>query len=153
MQEKLFTLAKAGADADKLIAALKELEKDLTSEEKKELAKVSEIANAQLKALAGPWLRYFLNFDPRPTLEKVKCPVLALVGEKDLQVPPKENLAGIESALKSGGNKDFTVKELPGLNHLFQPSKTGLPSEYGKIEETFSPAALEVIREWIAKRK
>jgi fermentation-respiration switch protein FrsA (DUF1100 family) len=153
VQKKLFGLAREGADADKLTAAFKELEKDLTEAEKKELAKSGELAAAQIKGLAGPWFRFFLQYDPRPTLEKVKCPVLAINGEKDLQVPPKENLSAIESALKSVGNPDVTVKELPGLNHLFQPSKTGLPSEYGKIEETFSPKALDVISEWIAKRK
>lgn len=80
---------------------------------------------------------------------KVKCPVLAINGEKDLQVPPKENLTAIEQALKAGGNKDYTVKELPGLNHLFQTSSTGSPMEYSKIEETISPAALTIIGDWI----
>jgi uncharacterized protein len=153
LQKKLFTLAKDGADADKLKAALKEIEKDLTDTEKKELAKSGDLAAAQVKSLARPWFRFFLGYDPRPTLQKVKCPVLALNGEKDLQVPPKENLAEIEKALNAGGNTDVTVKELPGLNHLFQSSKTGLPGDYGKIEESFSPKALEVISEWIAKRK
>ena len=58
----------------------------------------------------------------------------------------------IEKALKAGGNKDFTVKELPGLNHLFQTCKTGAVSEYGKIEETLAPAVLEMVAEWILKR-
>ena len=83
----------------------------------------------------------------------MKCPVLAINGEKDLQVPPKENLEAIDKALKDGGNKDVTIKELPGLNHLFQPCKSGLPSEYGKIETTFAPEALELIGDWIRKRK
>ena len=91
-------------------------------------------------------------FDPRPTLGKVRCPVLALNGEKDLQVAPKVNLAAIEKAIRAGGNADVTVKELPGLNHLFQPAKTGLPDEYGKIETTFAPTVLEMIADWIAKR-
>ena len=145
--------AMAGADAEKLKAVVAELEKGLTEEEKKELAKVREVADAQVTALASPWFRFFLKHDPQPTLEKVRVPVLALIGEKDLQVPAKENLAAIESALKAGGNPDVTVAELPGLNHLFQSSKTGLPSEYGKIEETFAPAALDRIAEWVLKRK
>ena len=74
--------------------------------------------------------RYFLTYDPRPMLRKVKCPVLAINGEKDLQVPPKENLAAIASALNDGGNTHATVKELPGLNHLFQTCTTGALSEY-----------------------
>jgi pimeloyl-ACP methyl ester carboxylesterase len=153
LQAKLLTLAKAGADEKKLEEAMKDLEKDLTDEEKKELKKSGDAAMAQVKQLAGPWFRYFLTYDPRPTLRKVKCPVLAINGENDLQVPCKENLQEIEKALKAGGNADFAVQELPGLNHLFQTSKSGLPSEYGKIEETFAPAALKVITEWILKQR
>jgi fermentation-respiration switch protein FrsA (DUF1100 family) len=75
--------------------------------------------------------------------------VLAINGEKDLQVPPKEDLAAIKKALKKGGNKNFVTKELPGLNHLFQECKTGSPEEYGDIEQTFSPLALQEILQWI----
>ncbi len=63
----------------------------------------------------------------------------------------KQNLAVIEKALKAGGNKDFTIAELPKLNHLFQTSETGAPSEYGKIEETISPTVLDLIANWIIK--
>ncbi len=103
------------------------------------------------KTLLSPWFRYFLKYDPRPTLEKVSCPVLVLNGEKDMQVPAKENLREIEKALKKGGNKNFKIVELPDLNHLFQTSKTGSPSEYSKITETFSPKALKIIKDWILK--
>ncbi|MCB0258835.1 MAG: prolyl oligopeptidase family serine peptidase, partial [Calditrichaeota bacterium] len=105
----------------------------------------------RLKTLVSPWFRYFLNYDPAPTLQKVACPVLALNGEKDLQVPPKENLDAIAAALKAGGNKDFTVQELSGLNHLFQTAETGAPSEYAHIEETFAPSAMALISDWIRK--
>jgi fermentation-respiration switch protein FrsA (DUF1100 family) len=98
------------------------------------------------------WFRYFLLFDPAVYLEKVRVPVLALVGDKDLQVPPKENLELIEAALKKGGNKNYTVVLLPGLNHLFQTAKTGLVSEYGQIEETISPTALQTMSDWIIKQ-
>lgn len=153
LQSRFVAAAKAGADEEKLIALLAEVEKDLTDEEKKEFAKVREQVNSQLGTITRSWFRFFLNHDPRPMLRAVKCPVLALIGERDLQVPPKENLPEIEKAVKAGGNTDVTVKELPGLNHLFQTSKTGLPSEYGKIEETFAPAAMKMIAEWIQKRK
>jgi pimeloyl-ACP methyl ester carboxylesterase len=105
-----------------------------------------------LKESLTPWYRFYLSHDPQPALRKVPCPVLALTGEKDRIVPPRENLPKIVQALQEGGNKDLTVKELPGLNHLFQTSKTGDPAEYGEIEETFAPAALELISEWILKR-
>ena len=99
--------------------------------------------------LLTPWMQYFIKYDPQPILEKVKCPVLALNGEKDLQVPPKENLEAIKNALVKGGNTKVTAKELSGLNHLFQEAITGAPSEYATIEQTFSPIALEEIKKWI----
>jgi fermentation-respiration switch protein FrsA (DUF1100 family) len=91
----------------------------------------------------------FIKYNPAPTLEKVKCYVLALNGSKDLQVPSKVNLPAIENALKKGGNKKYTIKELPGLNHLFQECTTGLPKEYSEIEQTISPIALETMTNWI----
>src|SRR5262245_18755085 len=153
LQGKLFSLAKDGADEARLKAALTDLEKDLSESERQQMSEQRSVALAQIAKLATPWFKYFLAYDPRPTLQKVTCPVLALNGEKDLQVPAKVNLAEIDRALKMGGNTDVTVKELPGLNHLFQPTKTGLPSEYGKIETTFAPEALEAISAWILKRK
>ena len=105
-----------------------------------------------IKTVTSPWFRYFLFYDPKPTLKKVQCPVLALNGEKDLQVPSKENLEAIRQALMAGENKNFTIKELKGLNHLFQTAETGAPNEYSKIEETFCPAVLKIIETWIMFR-
>ena len=124
----------------------------MTPEEKKEYEKVKAVAQAQTKMVATPWFRSFLLHDPRPVLGKVSCPVLALNGGKDVQVPAKVNLEAIDKALKAGGNKDVTVKEYPELNHLFQHAKTGAVSEYGKIDETFAPEVLDVIATWILKR-
>ena len=87
-----------------------------------------------------------------PALEKTACPVLCLIGEKDLQVDPKLNLPPIREALAKGGNEDVTITQLPGLNHLFQECETGSPSEYGRIEQTFSPKVLELMDQWINKR-
>jgi fermentation-respiration switch protein FrsA (DUF1100 family) len=109
-------------------------------------------ATAQVSELLSPWFRSFLTYDPRPALTKVRCPVLAVIGERDLQVPPKVNLPEIEKALKSGGNTDYTVREMAGLNHLLQHCTTGSPTEYGQIEETMSPEALALIGEWIIAR-
>jgi len=99
--------------------------------------------------ISNRWFQYFVRFDPAPVLREVRCPVLALNGARDLQVPPKEDLAGIAKALEAGGNRDFEVRELPGLNHLFQHCETGAPSEYPKIEETFAPEALDAMTSWI----
>jgi hypothetical protein len=99
----------------------------------------------------SPWFLFFLDYDPSPALQKTGCPVLALNGEKDVQIAPTENLAQIRKALQEGGNKDFRATELPGLNHLFQHAPTGSPTEYGGIEETMAPEALTAISDWILK--
>jgi hypothetical protein len=156
MQRRIFTMVKEEKDsaaAEKKLKEIIDAEVAKLSEAEKKLAGgMLDAAGAQAKMVLTPWFRYFLTYDPRPTLMQVQCPVLALIGEKDLQVPPKENLPAIEQALKAGGNRDFTAKELPGLNHLFQNCKTGAVTEYGDIEETFAPSALELITEWIQKR-
>jgi fermentation-respiration switch protein FrsA (DUF1100 family) len=107
---------------------------------------------AEAKQLSTPWFRYFLSYDPATSLRQVKCPVLAINGSKDLQVPPELDLAAIRKALEAAGNKRFEADELDGLNHLFQTAKTGAPTEYGEIEETISPVALEKIGSWLAKQ-
>jgi pimeloyl-ACP methyl ester carboxylesterase len=94
------------------------------------------------------WINYFFNYQPAVNLQKIKCPVLALNGESDIQVSAKENLAGIETALQKGNNKQYTVKFLPAINHMFQTTPT-LSADYENIQETFSPAVLQVISDWI----
>jgi alpha/beta superfamily hydrolase len=112
-----------------------------------------KMSEAQISGLtsqiASPWMVNFLKFDPSTALEKVKCPVLAINGEKDLQVPADVNINAIKNALAKGGNKKATAKIIPNLNHLFQECKTGSPDEYATIEQTFSPIALEEISKWI----
>ncbi|PYT56262.1 MAG: alpha/beta hydrolase [Acidobacteria bacterium] len=106
---------------------------------------------AQVRLMASPWFRFFLDYDPVPALRKTMCPLLALNGEKDLQIAPKENLAGIQKALQEGGNKEFQTAELPGLNHLFQHCPTGSPTEYGGILETMAPEVLNAVSDWVLK--
>ncbi len=103
----------------------------------------------QVKELTSPWMQYFLKYNPSPALEKVHCPVLALNGAHDLQVPPNENIEAIRKSLTKAGNKNVTTKILPKLNHLFQECATGLPDEYAEIEQTFSPTALNEILNWL----
>ena len=108
---------------------------------------------AQVQALVEqsltPWMRYFLTFDPRPALEKIRVPVLVLNGELDVQVDAEQNLTAIAAALEKGGNQNVTVHRLPEHNHLFQRAKTGLINEYAVIEETISPKVLDLIRDWV----
>ena len=99
--------------------------------------------------MSSPWFQYFIKFNPDDYLSKVKIPVLAVDGSLDLQVSAKENLAGIKKSLTKAGNKNFEIVEFEGLNHLFQTATTGNPSEYGQIEETFSPKVLDKISSWI----
>jgi len=103
----------------------------------------------QLRMLSSPWFRFFLDYDPLPTLQALKTPVLALYGEKDLQVPPKANLPLIKKAFADSGNTDAASTTLPDLNHQFQHCFSGSPAEYSAIEETFSPDTLKLISEWI----
>jgi len=112
-------------------------------------------ANRFIKAFVGsiytPWFRYFIRFDPQPYLSRLHCRVLALNGGKDIQVIAKTNLPAIESALKKSKSNGFEVHELPGLNHLFQACSTCSVMEYAQLEETFSPAALTIIGDWLRK--
>lgn len=110
---------------------------------------IEQVVKVQVDGLISPWMQYFIKYDPSIILEKVKCPVFAINGEKDLQVPPKENLEAIKTALAKGGNKKVTTVELPGLNHLFQECTTGSPDEYATIEQTISPVALTTMVEWM----
>ena len=104
--------------------------------------------DALTKELLSPWWRTWLVLDPRTFLAKVKVPALAINGERDMQVEPRANLPEIKKALAH--SRDATVREMPGLNHLFQSAKTGSPTEYGEIDETMSPAVLNLVSDWMA---
>lgn len=153
-QMKLFKLVREGADAKSIKAALDDMRKELPEDiQKKSSSEISSQLQQTEKSLTSPWIKWFLMHDPRTSLRKVKCPVLALNGDKDVQVPMKENLGEIEKALKEAGNMNVEIRKFAGLNHLFQTCTTGLPAEYGKIEETIAPAVLEAMSDWIAKQK
>lgn len=146
--------AEKNAAEEREILALVERENDNAALEKqlraKWAAKLPEAQlEAQIKEITSPWFRQLIAYDPATALRKVTCPVLAINGEKDLQVSPKQNLPVIRRVLAEAGNKNYEVDELPGLNHLFQKAKTGAISEYDEIEETMSPVVLEKIASWI----
>lgn len=104
------------------------------------------------KTLLSSWFRYFIKFDPDFYLRQVKCAVLAINGEKDVQVSCEENLYGIANSLEKSGNKRYEFHRMPNLNHLMQNANTGAVSEYMLIEETFSPEVLKIMRDWIKAR-
>ena len=151
--EKLFEMVIKSNDVNKLktdlTSSINKTFKNGTSLEIPNGMTKEEFISIQVNQISSPWMQYFIKFNPATILEKIKCPVLAVNGEKDLQVPPKENLTAIKNALKIGGNNNVTIKEFPNLNHLFQECETGLPSEYGAIEQTFSPIVLTEITNWI----
>lgn len=135
----------------KIREGLEKMSAGLTEDQRKAQQQVIGAVEKQMASLSSPWFRAFLTYDPRPALEKLKVPVLAMNGGLDLQVPPGQNLPAIAAALEAGGNPDYQIVKLPHLNHLFQTAQTGSPMEYAKIEETFSPVALEAMGEWISR--
>jgi dienelactone hydrolase len=104
---------------------------------------------ASIRFVNSPWMRFFLDYDPVPAWRQTRCPVLALYGAKDLQVPPQPNLPILQKIASESGNRDFRVEEFSGLNHLFQHAASGSPNEYTAIEETMSPEVLAAIATWI----
>lgn len=150
---KLFEMVIKSDDNQKLKTALTDLiNQALTNDSSARLPKGMKqeaFVSMQVSQILSPWMQYFLKYDPSMALERVKCPVLAINGEKDLQVSPKENLTAIKNALAKGGNKRVTTIEFPGLNHLFQECTSGLPGEYAEIEQTFSPEVLDQMTNWI----
>ena len=115
-------------------------------------AKSGSDAKRAVARLHSPWWRFILTHSAIPDLEKVHCPVMALNGSKDLQVPPRENLVPIAQALARAGNTDFVIREMPGLNHLFQHAVTGSESEYAGSKEAISPQVVAMVGDWIVDR-
>ncbi len=130
-------------------AALREKLNALVRETGLGAAMPPTVMETQMRMMESPWFRFFLDYDPLPNLKTLQVPVLALYGQKDLQVPAKANLPVLKQALQDAGNKDVDVRELPDLNHLFQHAYSGTPIEYAAIEETFSPDAMQIISDWV----
>ncbi len=149
----IFEIIKSEADTQILKQKISNyLEDNISATEIPSNMSKEEFINLQVNRLTDEWLLYFLRYNPKENLSKTTCPILAINGEKDLQVDVKINLNAIEKSLKKAGNKKITIKPFPNLNHLFQTAETGLPSEYGIIEETFSPLVLEFVKNWIKEQ-
>lgn len=138
-----------GADSDTIEALIRTLVEAQAQGQEITPNQMSQIVASQKAGLTSPWLLSFLIYDPRVKLSSVRCSVLAINGELDLQVDPDQNLVEIERVLREGGATDVTVKRFEGLNHLFQPCETGSPSEYANIRTTIDPAVLDLITTWI----
>ena len=125
--------------------------KTMSPEQLKDLNTIQQLS-AQISSMTSPWYLHFMRYDPGQDLKKLKCPVLALNGEKDIQVDAAMNLAAIQERITGNGNKNVTVKAYPNLNHLFQTCEKGTLAEYGQLEETINPEVLKDIIEWIRKQ-
>jgi dipeptidyl aminopeptidase/acylaminoacyl peptidase len=156
LMKKINAIVKTETDAKRIEQRINEeivaYERTLGDLQKKLFEPAATVVKASMTMYKTPWYHYFVTYDPQPVLKNVKVPVLALNGELDLQVAVKENLDLIGAGLKAGGNEDVTLKAFPKLNHLFQNTQTGLPAEYGQIEETMSPEVLKTMSDWILHR-
>ncbi|HEY9178118.1 MAG TPA: alpha/beta fold hydrolase [Flavipsychrobacter sp.] len=118
---------------------------NITDEESKE-----KLAYEFLRQLYdSKWMMYFMQYDPKPVLEKLDCKVLALNGDRDIQVISRSNLEGINKALANSKSKEYEVREVEGVNHLFQECKTCTAQEYGQLEQTIKPEVLEIVTTWL----
>lgn len=147
--EEIFDLSTSYEGKDILIQINEIVKKHTTNKEERKAIGLSPkevlATNAQLQ---NRWMKTFITLDPCPYLEKVKCPILALNGDKDCQVLPIENTSAISKC--TNGKAETII--LPNLNHLFQTCTTGGVDEYMTIEETFSEKVLEIITQWIKKK-
>ena len=160
IMKKMLKLLMSDEDKRWVIDTLKNIQlgeyEKLSEEQKSEIKDKNEWAENYAKSVISqfdnPWMKYFLQYDPAPALEKTKCPVLLLFGELDLQVAPSQNLEPMKKALEKGGNKDFEIKTFPKANHLFQEAGTGSPNEYATLEKKFINGFLDYISGWVLKR-
>jgi pimeloyl-ACP methyl ester carboxylesterase len=106
----------------------------------------------QMNALRTPWFAFFISHDPAADLARIRCPVLALFGELDMQVAPSLNVQPMSSALSKSGNNDVQVVTISGANHLFQKAVTGSPAEYAGLEKKFADGVLDQLTTWLRKR-
>ncbi|MGE5680556.1 MAG: alpha/beta hydrolase family protein [Bacillota bacterium] len=159
LQQKIFNAVRTNEGWDEVKAIIfKDMEKSfnsLSDEVKKQIPDkvvyINKTVEAQIDAERTPWFRYFIDYDPLPALEKVKCPVLMLFGQKDLQVPTELNRDWMIKALEKGGNKNYTVKEFPDANHLYIKAVTGGAEEYATLEKKFVPGFLDFMTGWLKK--
>lgn len=156
VQREIFREIKRSSNEAELRSTLREIlnkqVSSLTPEQRKSLNMNEKVIESQLQQLTSPWFRTLLSYSPAQTLAQIRCPVLAINGDKDLQVAATPNLEGIRKGLALAGNTSLETVKFPGLNHLFQPCTTGALSEYAEIEQTIAPQVLDTIRAWIQKQ-
>ncbi len=160
LYRRLVSVATSNTDTTTALILAKDKIRKWANKQKPDILKELKLQEAEdqtgfaeliVRSVFTKWFRYFFEFDPAPYLKKLNCKVLALNGDKDIQVPAWQNLPGIEKALKKSKATAVEIRSLPGLNHLFQTCSTCTVQEYGQLEETISPVALEAISSWLEK--
>ncbi len=140
---QMFDVIEASNDREEAGSLLRQLVKGWGYDE--------NLTEQTLGQLTSPWMYYFLRYDPTEAIVKTQCPALLLNGSKDLQVIASQNLPAYEKIIAEHGKANLTLRELPGLNHLFQHCETGSPNEYITIDETISPEVLEMVAGFVIK--
>jgi len=160
LQNRIFGALRSGEGYDELKGETERLMREsLADLPEEELAKIPDMdayvkatVEAQFAALDSPWFRFFLDYDPARDLAKITCPLLAVWGEFDLQVPAEDNRARMEEVLSEAGHTDHTLEIFPRANHLFQETQTGAFSEYAELPKEFAPGFLDLISGWLLPR-
>ncbi len=111
-----------------------------------------ELVDAHAAAVSSEAFRSVAMHDPTESLERLKVPVLALFGAKDIQVPAEANAKALRELLEAAEHTDFTIEIVEGANHLFQTAETGGVDEYARLKETLKPEVLERVTQWITAR-
>ncbi|MBN2727731.1 MAG: prolyl oligopeptidase family serine peptidase [Bacteroidales bacterium] len=130
---------------------LAETTERLTEEEIKEYGLSDNYIIAILSQISNPWFKTFVTLKPAKYIEKIKIHFLAINGSTDRQVPAEENIEAIKIHIKQKKGQIVDYKIFDGLNHLFQNSKSGMPTEYAMIDETINEEVLEYMMKWIKK--
>ncbi|MGE5361836.1 MAG: alpha/beta hydrolase family protein [Bacteroidales bacterium] len=156
-QQRLFDVARGKATVE-------EVKREFSAQAEAQAASMPEEArknlmtmaasqlDAQIKSVQSRWFRFFLDYDPAPALAKVKCPVLALFGELDLQVPTDANKPVMDQIFAKSGNRNATTRVFAKANHLYQEAKTGTATEYATLKKEFVPDLLPAITTWIKQQ-
>ncbi len=150
LQRRVFDAVRADSGWDSLrLRILREGKRRSSGDDSLLAAQVDR----QLRAVRTPWFRCFIDLDPAEALRTLSIPLLALFGEKDVQVPPVTNRPVLEALQRDHGKGNLTIAVVPGANHLFQAAQTGLPAEYAKVKKEFSGEFLGTLIPWLVKHE
>jgi len=157
LNSKSFDIAIKSKDITSLRKQIEELFESystaLTQEQKEELMLNQQGINLAVMQLSSDWMKYFLTFEPSKYLRKIKCPILALNGTKDIQVDCDENINGFKNYINPKKCKNLETHKMKDLNHLFQTAENGAVEEYFYTSETFSVKALQIIVDFINRQQ